>query len=436
MNDIVDVLVLSDVHLAAERNRGLFRADGEISSFLDWIIKDAGPARVVIAGDFLDFLVPMDGETTLAYFDPNGAHSRATAIVEHHDEVFDALTRLANSADHELWIASGNHDPELLFPDVREVMDRRTRSRSRAMTVRWSVDGEAIRFRVGDASVLITHGDAFDDWNRVNHGALRRAANRISYGFSKESEWEYEPPAGTRLVIDHLLRLRAQYPWVDALKPERDAVFPILHEFLDLGEHVKYRGLIASGIRQAVESFLHQAIRHSQPQTLIRGNVGQGSLRERLLRWLWQEENGVSSNLIAKLRDVSDADGYFDVADPDQSAELLPYFFRRGADLLIAGHTHAAKAHLIDDRNLYLNTGTWARLLQLPASSASDDIWSDFLTQLREGKDLGEPKPTFAWIRHDDNGTRASLMSWENGVPVHSAAFRFVPGERRWVGEA
>jgi UDP-2,3-diacylglucosamine pyrophosphatase LpxH len=436
MNDIEDVLVLSDVHLAAERDRGLFRADGEMSSFLDWIIKDAGPARVVIAGDFLDFLVPMNGETTLAYFDPNGAHSRAAAIVEHHEEVFDALARLANSADHELWIASGNHDPELLFPDVREVIDRRTRKRSRATAVRWSVDGEAIRLRIGDASILITHGDAFDDWNRVDHGALRRAANRISYGFSRDAEWEYEPPSGTRVVIDHLLRLRSDYPWIDVLKPEREAVFPILHEFLDLGEHLKYRGLLASGIRMAAESFLHEAIRHSRPQTLIRGNRNKGALRDKLAQWLGREEAGISADLIENLRQVSDTDGYFDPSVPDDSAELLPHFFERGTDVLIAGHTHAAKAHLVGDRNLYLNTGTWARLLQLPSSRASNDTWTDFLAQLREGDDLGEARPTFASIRRRDGVTKASLMSWTNGTPKNNAAFRFVAGERRWVREA
>jgi UDP-2,3-diacylglucosamine pyrophosphatase LpxH len=436
MSDIEDVLVLSDVHLAAERDRGLFRADGEMSAFLDWIITDAGPSRVVIAGDFLDFLVPMDGETNLAYFDPNGAHSRATSIVEHHEEVFDALARLANSNAHELWIASGNHDPELLFPDVREVMDRRTRRGSRAGVVRWCVDGEAMRFRTGDASILITHGDAFDDWNRVNHGALRRAANRISYGFSKDSEWEYEPPPGTRIVIDYLVRLRAKYPWVDTLKPERDAVFPILHEFLDYGEHWKYRGLIARAIKMAGESWLHEAIRHVHPETLIRRSDEEGSLRQRLTRWLALEDAGVPLDLISTLRDVSEADGYFDIFAPDEFAELLPHFFKRGADLLVAGHTHAAKAHLVEDRNLYLNTGTWARLLQLPPSGASDETWSNFVERLHEGCDLGEPRPTFAWIRkRDDGSTQADLMSWERGIAVRKVAFRFLPNDRRWVSE-
>jgi UDP-2,3-diacylglucosamine pyrophosphatase LpxH len=435
MSDIEDIIVLSDVHLAAERDRGLFRADGEMSSFLDWIIRDAGPVRVVIAGDFLDFLVPRDGETTLAYFDPNGAHWRAASIVKHHEEVFDGLARLATSVDHELWIASGNHDPELLFPDVHAVVDRRTRSRGPA--VRWCVDGEAMRFRVGDASVLITHGDAFDDWNRINHGALRRAANRISYGFAKDSEWEYEPPVGTRLVIDYLISLRAKYPWVDVLKPEREAVFPILHEFLDVEEHWKYRGLLANAIKATTESWLYETIRRAHPETLVRGTEDESSLRQRLMRWLKRENSGISENLLEDLREVSDAGGYFDITVPDESVELLPHFYKRGVDLLVAGHTHAAKAHLVNDRNLYLNTGTWARLLRLPPSSASNEMWTDFLAQLREGHDLGESAPTFAWIRRCHDGrTQASLMSWENGAATRIATFDFLAEEGRWAGEA
>jgi UDP-2,3-diacylglucosamine pyrophosphatase LpxH len=406
-----------------------------MTAFLDWVLSDAGPARVVIAGDFLDFLVPAGASEELSYFDPAGARSRAASIVEHHEEVFDALARIAASPDHELWIASGNHDPELLFLDVRDVIERRLRSSSRAATPRWSVDGEAIRFRIGDSSVLIAHGDAFDDWNRVDRGALRRAANRISYGFSRESEWEYKPPAGTRIVIDHLLRLRKKYPWVDVLKPEREAVFPIVHQFLDVGEHWKYRDLIGTLIKGATESWLEEAIRRSAPQTLIRGG-GERSLRQKILQWLRWEDNGGAPNdadLITKLREVSESGSYFDISIPDESAELLPHFFERGTDLLITGHTHAAKAHLVGDRSLYLNSGTWGRLLQLPASDVSDEIWLAFLAQLRKGEDLGESRPTFAWIRRRDPRIEASLVSWHEGVPTCCAAFERPTGERRWA---
>lgn len=434
MSNIEDIIVVSDVHLAAERDRGLFRTDGEMSAFLDWVVSDAGPARVVIAGDFLDFLVPAWVGEELSYFDPAGARVRATSIVEHHEEVFDALARVAASPNHELWIASGNHDPELLFLDVRDVIERRTQSGPRAATLRWSVDGEAIRLRIGGSSVLITHGDAFDDWNRIDRGALRRAANRISYGFSEESEWEYKPPVGTRIVIDYLLRLRDKYPWVDVLKPEREAVFPIVHQFLDVGEHWKYRHMIGTFIKGVTESWIEEAIRRSAPHRLIRG--GEHSLRQKIVQWLrWEDDGGASSDaaLIGKLLEVSESGGYFDISAPDESAELLPYFFERGADLLIAGHTHAAKAHLVGDRGLYLNSGTWARLLKLPESDATEEVWSEFLTRLRKGEDLGEARPTFAWIRRRDERVEAQLMSWQDGVATCWAAFELLTGERRWV---
>ncbi|HBL27963.1 MAG TPA: hypothetical protein DD490_14080, partial [Acidobacteria bacterium] len=254
-SDGPELILLSDLHLGAERGRGLFRADTELAAFLRWVAEETGPARVVIAGDFLDFLVPRDGEESVPAFDPHGAMARAGAIVEHHPEVFDGLARLVSSPRHELWILSGNHDPELLLPDVREVLHRRLGLNALASSIRWRTEGEAAGFQVGPARVLVAHGDCFDDVNRIEHGTLRTAVNRLSYGFSQPKEHEYEPPLGTRLVVEHVLGLRSRYPWVDALKPEREAVFPVLNQFLSFAEKKRFRKVLWEIFRSQWDSF-------------------------------------------------------------------------------------------------------------------------------------------------------------------------------------
>ncbi len=432
-----ELILLSDLHLGAERGRGLFRADSELAGFLRWIVEEVGPARVVIAGDFLDFLVPRDGEETVPSFDPCGAAARATAIVEHHPEVFDALAHLAHSPRHELWILNGNHDPELLFPDVREVLNHRLGVESLASSLRWRTEGEAVAFQVGPARVLVAHGDCFDDWNRIEYGQLRTAANRLSYGFSHPDEHEYKPPAGTRLVVEHLLRLRARYPWVDALKPEREAVFPILSQFLSFAEKRTFLGSLQDFLRSLPESLWSRMARKHSPARWVREGK-ENSPRERLRFWLQEEQQLVRSSgdlsrkLIPRLRRVSEEDGVFDPFAPDSSTRWVPLFLERsGADLVVLGHTHAAKA-LALEKGLYLNSGTWGRLLPLPGSAAPEEEWQGFLEDLHAGRDLGQARPTWVRVRPDAGGTCASLMRWEEGSAVHQASFLFDSENRHW----
>lgn len=441
MSDIEDLIVLSDLHVSADRDRGLFRADAELAAFLDWITEDVPPSRVVLAGDVLDYLVPADGETRIAPFDPAAALARTGAIIGHHDEVFDALLRLASSKRHELWIMSGNHDPELLFTDVRETLERRLGVRTSGSALRWRVDGEALRFQIGEAAVLVTHGDVFDDWNRIDHAALRRDVNRISFGFADPREHDYKAPTGTHIVLDYVLSLRQKYPWVDTLKPEREAVFRLLSAFLTGRQLWSYRSFLRRAAKNRAESWIRKWIRRNHAEKLVRAASDGSSRLESFEHWLFREdgekEREADAELIAKLRAVSAEDGYFDVFTPDETSELLPHFFQRGADLMIAGHTHAAKAYVVGDRRLYLNTGTWARLLQLPRKDAPDEKWSSFLASLRNGEDLGDTRPTFARITRDSDGAaRASLLGWEQGQAVQKVSYRFVKSEQGWRKES
>ena len=430
---------MSDLHLGAERDRGLFRADSELASFLRWVVEETGPARVVIAGDFLDFLVPREGEEAVPAFDPHGAAARAAAIVEHHPEVFDALARLVRSAQHELWILNGNHDPELLFPDVREVLDHRLGVASPGSTLHWRTEGEAVDFQVGPARARVAHGDCFDDWNRIEYGCLRTAVNRLSYGFSQPAEHEYRPPVGTRLVVEHLLRLRSPYPWVDALKPEREAVFPLLYQFLSFAEKKALLRMIGPVTKSLAESFWGSLARRSSPARLVRESEDD-SPRARLRTWLREEETLVRSgdesanNLIPRLRRVSAEDRFFDLSTPDSCARWVPLFLERGADLVVLGHTHSAKAMALE-KGLYLNTGTWGRLLPLPGSAAPEEEWQSFMADLRAGRDLGQARPTWVRAGVDARGTRASLMRWEGEAAEVQTTFQFELESRLWQRE-
>jgi metallophosphoesterase superfamily enzyme len=58
-----EVFVLSDLHLAAENGEGLFQADADLASCLNWIRSETSGSTVVLAGDVLDYLVIAEGDT-------------------------------------------------------------------------------------------------------------------------------------------------------------------------------------------------------------------------------------------------------------------------------------------------------------------------------------------------------------------------------------
>ena len=68
MWDVEELFVLSDLHLASERNSGLFRSDVELADCLRWILKETRDSVTILAGDVLDFLTPQDGDVRPADF--------------------------------------------------------------------------------------------------------------------------------------------------------------------------------------------------------------------------------------------------------------------------------------------------------------------------------------------------------------------------------
>lgn len=105
-------IVLSDLHLGAAG--GSATSDAFVS-FVDWVAershRDTSPWRLVVLGDFLDLLhAPADARDPLAALDAVAAGQRP------------ALAALGAAAAHGLRIdiVPGNHDSELVDPEVQE----------------------------------------------------------------------------------------------------------------------------------------------------------------------------------------------------------------------------------------------------------------------------------------------------------------------------
>ncbi len=176
---LTNLYVISDLHLGGApgadgrpgfqicppRNRAI------LARFIDRLPAPTASAdvRLVLAGDIVDFLAEEPFQSFTG--DPAVASKKLALVLERTTPIWDALRRFVSEHHGAVTIMLGNHDIELSLPGPRQLfLDRIGRGR-----VDFIYDNEA--FTCGP--VLIEHGNRFDEWNAVPHGALRRGA--LSY---------------------------------------------------------------------------------------------------------------------------------------------------------------------------------------------------------------------------------------------------------------
>lgn len=440
-----EVFVLSDLHLAAENGQGLFQADAELAACLSWILSEASDSTVVLAGDVLDYLVLGEGEVAKDAADFKRVGTRTEGIVAHHPEVFSALAALAQSSRHQLVVLGGNHDPELVLPEAQTVFERRMGGILADPLVRWLVHGEALRLQVGPAVVSIEHGDILDNWNRIDHDALRSALSLVSRNLTDTHD--YQQPPGSRLILEAVTELRGCFRWVDFLKPENEAVIPLVHHFASAKQKRLMLRLIDDYFSMKLAAIRKFVARKRSAARLYKAKAESETAREKaFIKWvnevkakgrLTRANKPRSDKFIETLRQVFALDKFFEIDAPDEVSQDLHPLFENGANLVICGHTHSAKAHRLAG-GLYLNTGTWGQLLRLPMSYDSDEMWQQFLEQLGSNTAEGFRRPTFAHLKHipDKQLTQAALLQWQEPQPLALSAWKSDGPKRAWQQEA
>jgi UDP-2,3-diacylglucosamine pyrophosphatase LpxH len=231
-----NVYVISDLHLGGDYpvprepgKRGFrlcTRADA-VAQFIDSLTQkfpEQGPSELVLNGDTVDFLAEHDerpGTWSPFTRDPDRAVAKFEAIVRRDQVVFDAIKRFLDKGGRVVGLL-GNHDIELSLPAVRAAF-RRALGVGARHDFEFLYDGEA--YIVGDA--LIEHGNRYDAWNQVDYDALRHIRAVQSRRLDGE-EHTFIPPAGSEMVTEVINTIKLDYPFVDLLKPETEAVVPML----------------------------------------------------------------------------------------------------------------------------------------------------------------------------------------------------------------
>jgi len=419
-----ELIVLSDLHLTPERNTGPFQLDRELAECLHWVLMETQDCMIVLAGDLFDFLSLNDCPSTSS-FDRLICHTKQ--MIENHSEVFDALARLAQSPQHTLVFMTGEGDAELMIPQVQETIEGRLGLTTPNRSVRWLVLGETLRVQVGSAVTMIEHGNAFDPWNRLDHASLLTVLSPANRNLPAPRK--YQHPLGLELNSRVLNYMRSRYQWIDCLRPANESILPLLWPLASQSQQTFMLELAGRYESMKTEAALKELSNSYDPATLYRGDKEVCYSSEDLIFKDWidaiyarQEGAQASSNLTEKIRLISNHDRLFEVEEPNYTLKHLQPVFDSGVDLIIHGHTHAAKICAVDN-GLYINTGTWGQFIKLPRSHESNSTWEEFLERLKTNTVSRVVRPTFAHVyQQRDSWPIGALIEWNSAGPETLAA--------------
>ena len=452
------ILIVSDLHFGNGGHYDIFAGEQALPALLRTFAKP--DHAVIFNGDSVDFLMNEDP----LELDAERARRQAEAIfaAPATAATLQALGEIL-AAGGDVIIRLGNHDIELALPEVQSALRSALgQPAAVASRLRFERGDKPAILPMGSAQILITHGEQCDAWNKVDYLHLPGPGAAPS---TAAQDFVYAP--GSRLVKTIMNPLKRQHGLrlIDLIKPDFQggvltalAISPTAVREAFKGSTIQLMWQLRAqskgpatfapeddelGLQAAIDEAGLDADERSTLAALFgesKGGAVSFGLDTDLLQsaQLKLARSGLRLYAGAQRHLAKDAgDRFYDLepeADEWGEAQRLAQKYRVQA--VIFGHTHAARFRQSDGLT-YLNTGTWIRLIRLPAADASDEEWTDFLSLARRNPQLdpkrGEMVPIFtrftgAILEADaaSGGARLSLVEWKDGAlqTVQAGAIR------------
>ncbi|WP_136806174.1 metallophosphoesterase [Desulfosediminicola flagellatus] len=413
-----EIHVVSDLHMGGEGSFQILRETERLAAFISWVKEQRPSERValILNGDIIDTLAEK-GEDYIAI---DTAEKIVTRIMEDpsFSSVWAALSDFVKTDGRFLVITLGNHDLELSYPVVQRIITQRLAGNhlESCARIEFSTMGAGYSCMVGNSRVFCTHGNEVDSWNYTRYEDLAKVARRLNVDRNlKSGEWE--PNAGTMMVKDVMNDVKRKYPWIDLLKPEKNAavgvllaldpgqvkkigrLLPIIGEKVEGNKEVDQRlsaegysvppadKHITSSVYDLLGENLTQAVFHSDKNTAysddallleVENEFETGSA----VTDHHDETLGVMSDTFDRLKalfsklskgellrrslqDWLKDDQTFTVDNQDETYKEIVSSVGIGVNFIVTGHTHLERAIEVDKNRFYFNCGTWIRLLRL-----------------------------------------------------------------------
>lgn len=444
MNTARRIIVISDLHIGG-KPPSMMSSGTRLARFIDslpGLTRADEVLELVIAGDFVDFLAEPPYASWTA--DARAARQKLRRAIGDpaFADVFAALGRYVG-AGHALTVLVGNHDLELALPAVQDELIRALAAPP--YRIRFVDDGRA--YRAG--RLLIEHGNRYDGANENDWTDLRIIASAQSR--AEAPPVELRASAGSWLVEKVVSPLKARYPFIDLLQPQGELVALLLAAFepgliLDLPKlsRVLHAQKLEAGNVQGVQPGRTHAVAASaaapaDPElqrtfgdayAALRRPPEQVALSDVLLAAWNARRDGLAELLDrgenipdARLEQIRVAMGRLllddDSARPDGDAAQYGKAARRLIDssageveTVVMGHTHLARRNGDAQRASYINTGTWADVVRVPADvllPGAGRRLQDFLRELRHDRMRSCPA-TYADVRVEVDGAVTSAL--------------------------
>lgn len=383
--------VVSDLHFGGRPGFQIFRQGDTLANFIKNMAAQPSDRKigVVFNGDIVDFLA----EEPASYLDPQGAIAKLERIF-YEDPAFtgvwSALQEYVAQPNRQLILILGNHDVELALPHVTEwILENLSEGDAAARgSITTCFDGAGFSCMVGNKSVFTIHGNDVDIWNMVDHKQLLDLSLAININ---ELPPDWDPNAGTRMVIDVMNTVKRKYPIVDLLKPEAEAVVPILLT-MDPGQFRKI-AKVMSVAAYLTRDMVRNAFEAVPPEEEITpGPAFENKVMDDFLKRYFeydaaedkeapeQELEGIGAFIpaffsdkkkkVEKLRKALkkelEGDPSFVITNKDKMFKKMKKEIGSKVNYLITGHSHKERAIAREEPGCYyFNTGTWIRLIRL-----------------------------------------------------------------------
>ena len=208
-----EIIVLGDIEMGGGTLTDDFISDRALSELIMEQANKNHPLDLVLNGDTFDFLkCPVQiGKKNVYHRHITKEISLAKLRLIHqaHLSVFKALARFLRHPDHSLYFTFGNHDLDLIFPEIQEGIRKILNCKNRIhFEVKYHFDG-----------VYVEHGMQYDFLNKVNfkkiflrhHGKELLNISWVSFGLiSKFMSMKEDHPFMERIMTRN--ELFGKYP--------------------------------------------------------------------------------------------------------------------------------------------------------------------------------------------------------------------------------
>lgn len=444
-------IIISDLHVGQGDDFDIFARPGSgkqemFTNFLKYIRERPDPVELVINGDFIDFLQlrPWKDLSQAA------ALRKMTDIVAKSAPVFDGLGAFLGDARHRLKILPGNHDVELAYTDVGNVLRDAILKSAPGAENRLELFGPPDQMRstyrptINGVLVQIEHGNEGDPWNSLNYTQLFNDAETGTKKFSY--------PTGTNFVYDIMNDFKEEFKFVDVLKPEMPSVLLILLALKPFMASLKIPAVAANGVG-AVGNSLAAMIRRKViglplgPKSAVGVPATDESDLETFLAKTfpvgdsptdWQMELFLESQkvlgdetadlgpkltkvrlwlvswalqVLARFQAVNQGEAFYHADHPQNAAALGAQSRLKESNIkvVVFGHTHEALKTEFKE-GLYVNSGTWADLVGLPQNGR--EAMLSWLDSIAANTFERKSHPTYVTIEPSGGGVAVSLNLW------------------------